>query len=235
MPPGGTRPEQCLVEAPAWGRSPERHQRPRADQPRARRSALRLSRWRPRSGPLSRTQHSTDRPGTQLGVKNIGAQAGEHASQERVVDAAHQLRCLRSQRMKRAVVQLHLARSRPGGFEPVLGEDRPGNGESALGTQPAWPDAGRAPRRTGGRRGPGLRGRPLPAAPAGERHDALHVSGGPARQIPGAVTMTVPAVRAGCILPLSYDDMTPGPRKCRGRAGYRRWPHPGSYVLPDRS
>jgi iron complex transport system substrate-binding protein len=49
------------------------------------------------------------------------------------------------------------------------------------------------------------------------------------------VTRNLPAVRHGCILPLSYDQLTPGPRNAGAVAAIARWLHPGAFGLPGRS
>ncbi len=49
------------------------------------------------------------------------------------------------------------------------------------------------------------------------------------------VTRNLPAVRHGCILPLSYDQLTPGPRNAAAVAAIARWLHPAAFGLPGRS
>jgi iron complex transport system substrate-binding protein len=49
------------------------------------------------------------------------------------------------------------------------------------------------------------------------------------------VTRSLPAVRTGCILPLSYDELTPGPRNADAVTAIARWLHPGAFGLPARS
>ena len=49
------------------------------------------------------------------------------------------------------------------------------------------------------------------------------------------VTRNLPAVRNGCILPLSYDELTPGPRNADAVTAIARWLHPGAFGLPARS
>ncbi len=49
------------------------------------------------------------------------------------------------------------------------------------------------------------------------------------------VTRNLPAVRHGCILRLSYDQLTPGPRNAGAVEAIARWLHPGAFGLPGRS
>ncbi len=49
------------------------------------------------------------------------------------------------------------------------------------------------------------------------------------------VTRNLPAVRHGCILPLSYDQLTPGPRNAGAVEAIARWLHPQAFGLPGRS
>ncbi len=48
------------------------------------------------------------------------------------------------------------------------------------------------------------------------------------------VTRGLPAVRHRCILPLSYDELTPGPRNAAAVEAIARWLHPGAFGLPGR-
>jgi iron complex transport system substrate-binding protein len=48
------------------------------------------------------------------------------------------------------------------------------------------------------------------------------------------VTRSLPAVRHGCILPLSYDQLTPGPRNAGAVEAVARWLHPRAFGLPGR-
>jgi hypothetical protein len=48
------------------------------------------------------------------------------------------------------------------------------------------------------------------------------------------VTRNLPAVRHGCILPLSYDQLTPGPRNAGAVEAIARWLHPQAFGLPGR-
>ena len=48
-------------------------------------------------------------------------------------------------------------------------------------------------------------------------------------------TRNLPAVRHGCILRLSYDQLTPGPRNAGAVEAIARWLHPGAFGLPGRS
>jgi len=73
---------------------------------------------------------------SQLSVQHVGAKTVKQSGQERVIDAADKLGCLRGQRMERAVAQFHLGWARPRGLEPVLREHRLRDGERTLGAKP---------------------------------------------------------------------------------------------------
>ncbi|MEP7025293.1 MAG: ABC transporter substrate-binding protein, partial [Actinomycetota bacterium] len=43
------------------------------------------------------------------------------------------------------------------------------------------------------------------------------------------VTRNLPAVRHGCILTLSYDELTPGPRNAQAVTAIAHWLHPSAF------
>ena len=46
------------------------------------------------------------------------------------------------------------------------------------------------------------------------------------------ITKNLTAVRNRCFLPLSYDEVTPGPRNSQAVAAIARWLHPAAFGLP---
>jgi iron complex transport system substrate-binding protein len=46
------------------------------------------------------------------------------------------------------------------------------------------------------------------------------------------ITRNLTAVKRHCFLPLSYDELTPGPRNARAVTAIARWLHPAAYGLP---
>jgi iron complex transport system substrate-binding protein len=47
-----------------------------------------------------------------------------------------------------------------------------------------------------------------------------------------ALTRSLPAVKKGCFLPLTYDQLSPGPRNAEAIAALARWLHPQAFGLP---
>jgi iron complex transport system substrate-binding protein len=46
------------------------------------------------------------------------------------------------------------------------------------------------------------------------------------------ITKNLTAVKNRCFLPLSYDEVTPGPRNSHAVAAIARWLHPAAFGLP---